>query len=294
MSRDPYRGSAPDLGYAPRPQRWDADRFAAERSSRFEPRPTDRFEERETRITTRRPREHSVDYIDDRRDVGIPRGYEEERVREREYDFGPGEDRYAIPVRQRKQSITIDREREREYYSPSPPRRASVARPGLLRRQSSLDTFDRKPFFPREEYGPPARRDYRPMPEAFAPAPVPLGRSRALGPPRRYVERDFEEIRVAEPDYYGDEEYRPFPERIREREVIRTRRRSRSRESHVRSTSSGSSASGTTSVSVRPEFPKRGKTRMPARLVSIKAVIDLGYPYEQEVSTTVSSKKTHI
>lgn len=284
MSRDAYRGSAPDLGYGPRPQRWDADRFAAERGSRFAGE-RDRFEERETRITTRRPRERSVDYIDERRD--IPRGYEEERVREREYDYGPEEpQRYAIPIRQRKQSITLEREREREYYSPSPPRRASMARPGMIRRQSSLDTFDRKPFFPREEYGPPARRsDYRPEPFA----PIPLPRSRALPPPRRYAERDFEEIRVAEPDYYGDEEYRPYPERIREREVIRTRRRSRSKESHVRSNSSSSSASGTTaSVSVRPEFPKRGKTRMPARLVSIKAVIDLGYPYEQEVSLSPS------
>jgi hypothetical protein len=295
MSRDPYRGSAPDLGYAPRPQRWDADRFAAERGNRFGS-DRDRFEERDTRITTTRggggfgvarPRERSVDYIDERR--GPRGGYEEERYHERDIDYGPpDEPRYTIPIRPRKQSVTIEREREREYYqSPSPPRRAPISRPGLIRRQSSLDTFDRKPYFPREEYGPPARiprGDYRPEPFQ----PIPLPRSRALPPPRRYAEREFEEIKIAEPDYYGDEEYRPFPERIREREVIRTRRRSQSKESHVRSNSSSSSGSVSTRTSHRPEFPKRGKTRMPARLVSIKAVIDLGYPYEQEASHTTS------
>jgi hypothetical protein len=35
----------------------------------------------------------------------------------------------------------------------------------------------------------------------------------------------------------------------------------------------------------RSEFPKRGKTRMPARLVSKRAIIDLGYPFEEEVRT---------
>jgi hypothetical protein len=34
---------------------------------------------------------------------------------------------------------------------------------------------------------------------------------------------------------------------------------------------------------VRSEFPKKGKTRMPARLVSKRAIIDLGYPFEEEV-----------
>jgi len=31
------------------------------------------------------------------------------------------------------------------------------------------------------------------------------------------------------------------------------------------------------------EYPKAGKTRIPARLVSKKAIIELGYPYEEEV-----------
>ena len=218
------------------------------------------------------------------RRVSGPRGYEDDRFRER-IVYDDDEPRY----RPRRESVTIEkeREREREVYSPSPPRRAP--RPGLLRRQSSLDTFDRKPFprYEREEYGPPARReDFRP---AYVPPPLP--RYRALPPPRRYAERDFEEIKISEPDFYGDEEYRPYPERVREREIIRTRRRSRSRES-VRSSSS-SSTSSSEEVVIEKKFPKRGKTRMPARLVSLKAIIELGYPYEKEVKCPAFPRRFH-
>jgi len=258
MSRDPYG----DRG----PQRWDNDRFTRE-TVRYE---EDRSPRRGSGLGPR-PRERSVDEVYERR-VSGPRGYEEDdRVRERiVYDDEP---RY----RPRRESVTIEKEREREVYSP-PPRRAP--RPGLLRRQSSLDTFDRKPFprYEREEYGPPARReDFRP---AYVPPPLP--RSRALPPPRRYAERDFEEIKISEPDYYGDEEYRPYPERVREREIVRTRRRSPSRES-AKSSSSSSTVSSE-KVVVEKKFPRRGKTRMPAKLVSLKAIIELGYPYEKEVS----------
>jgi hypothetical protein len=143
----------------------------------------------------------------------------------------------------------------------------------------------------RDEYGPPAR--YRPDVRSPPMGPIPLPRTRQIGPPpRRGYDRDYDDIRVAEPDYYGDDDYRPYPERVREREVIRRRRRSRSRDS-VRSrshrgtsvrSSSISSSSSSDRGTVRSEFPKRGKTRMPARLVSKKAIIDLGYPFEEEVS----------
>jgi hypothetical protein len=260
MSRDPYGGRGP--------QRWDADRFSRE-TFRYE-------EDRSPRLGSGlgpRPRERSVDEVYERR-VSGPRGYEDDRFRER-IVYGEDEPRY----RPRRESVTIEKEKEREIYSPSPPRRAP--RPGLLRRQSSLDTFDRKPFprYEREEYGPPARReDFRP---AYEPPPLP--RYRALPPPRRYAERDFEEIKISEPDVYGDDEYRPYPERVREREIIRTRRRSRSRESS-RARSSSSSSTSSEEVVIEKKFPKKGKTRMPARLVSLKAIIELGYPYEKEVS----------
>jgi hypothetical protein len=160
-----------------------------------------------------------------------------------------------------------------------------------------LDTFDRKPLTRyvereiRDDYGPPARyRDPLPPPTL---TPIPLPRTRGLPPARRYERDYYEDIEIAEPDYYGDEGFRGYPERVREREVIRKRRTSRdSRRSHsvrgsVRSSSVSSSSSEETVVSVKNEFPKKGKTRMPGKLVNKKAIADLGYPFEEDVSDIV-------
>jgi len=164
----------------------------------------------------------------------------------------------------------------------------------------------------REEYGSPARyrEEYRDDVRLPPLTPIPLARTRQLPPPRRYEEKEYyDEIKVAEPDYYGDEEFRGYPERVREREVIRRRRRSRSRDSHrshshrshshkghshigsVRSSSVSSSSSSESIVTVRNEFPKKGKTRMPARLVSKQAIIDLGYPFEEEVGKATPTRQ---
>lgn len=315
MSRDPYRSSAGDLGFRGRggPDRWDSERFAMERDrERFAGRERDRFEERDTRITTRgggfggggRPRERSVDEVYERDRWG-PRGFEDDRYERRERDHyeEPRYERERPPwerERERGPSITIEKEREREYYSPSPPPRRGGNRPGFLRRQSSLDTFDRKGtmarFHEREEYGPPARYNREEMrPPALT--PIPLPKTRALPPPRRFEEREYyDEIKVAEPDFYGDEDYRGYPERVREREIIRRRRRSRSRSRESRGESragrsvkgsvigSDRSSSSGSFETVKTEFPKKGKTRMPGRLVDKRAIIDLGYPFEEEVS----------
>lgn len=194
----------------------------------------------------------------------------------------------------------VDREREREYVrerSPTPPPR----RPAPLRRQSSLDTYDRPrgndlgflerdrydrhrgggglSFLDREEYGPPARReDVHP---SYGQMPVPRSRSRATRP------LDFD-----------DESFRgrhaPDLDRVREREVVRVGHRgSRSRASMSRRTrsSSGSSTSRETSpsraTSVRSDYPKRGKTKIPGKLISKRALIDMGYPFLDEVSLGV-------
>ncbi|TVY69001.1 hypothetical protein LSUE1_G005243, partial [Lachnellula suecica] len=327
MSRDPYRSSAGDLGRHGRGgERWDSERFAMERDrERFQ----ERFEERDARGPPRgggfgggRPRERSVDEVYERDRWG-PRGFEDDRYerRERDYYDEPRYERERPPwerERERGPSITIEKEREREYYSPSPPRRAP-ARPGFLRRQSSLDTFDRKNtlsrFVEREEYGPPARynRDREEMrPPALT--PIPLPKTRALPPPRRFAEQDYyEEIKVAEPDFYGDEDFRGYPERVREREIIRRRRRSRSKSrsrsrsrsrettvsrsrkgtvkgGSVRASSRHSSSSGGSFETVKSEFPKKGKTRMPGRLVDKRAIIDLGYPFEEEGETVIIQK----
>lgn len=285
MSRERYR-------VAP-VERWDSQRFAIERDrdrSRVGGE-RDRFEERESRFArgAMRQRERSVDGIRERR---VPRGFEEEEVRERLYYDEPDErlsPRFARePRRGRGERIAIKIER-----SPSPVRRP--VKPILLRRQSSLDAFDRKLYSPpwreREEYGPPARREvfarereeYRPP--AFV--PIPLPRSRALLPARAYE--------VAEPEYYGDDIYRLYPERFREREIIRTRRHRSPEEAHsarASSVSSASSSLASSGPSEAPpsEFPKRGKTRMPARLVSKKAIIELGYPFEEEDDVIIIQK----
>ncbi|KAJ3490416.1 hypothetical protein NLG97_g5785 [Lecanicillium saksenae] len=55
--------------------------------------------------------------------------------------------------------------------------------------------------------------------------------------------------------------------------------------SRSRSRSASSHRSGGTSA--RAEYPKKGKTHIPARLVSTKAIIDLGYPYVAEAFISV-------
>ncbi|KAK4145593.1 uncharacterized protein C8A04DRAFT_35637 [Dichotomopilus funicola] len=188
--------------------------------------------------------------------------------------------------------------------SPSPPSVVSSRPPPrLVRRQSSLDTFDRKPAKrywerdqQREEYGPPARReDYRPPTYVD----IPLPRAKALPPPRGYAEREtFEDIQISDPHRYGDEEFRAYPpERVRETETIRTKRRTRSREARTRSrrrgrssSSSSSSSDGGTTLTAKSEYPKKGKTRIPAKLVSKRALIEIGYPYTEEGNVVVVQK----
>lgn len=268
------------MSYRPPAERWDRARLGYER---------DRYQDRDARGPYA-PRDASVDDVYSRH---ARSHYDGDRHESRRYDEVE-RDRVAFrPARDR--GFTIEKEREREYYAAEPPR------PGLLRRQSSLDTFDRRPlkFLDRdreheEEYGPPARYYGPSRGEDFRPGPPPLTPvRRALMPaaPDRHYDRG---------GYYEDE----FPQQIREREreIIRRRRHSKeskhSRRSHSKesrsthstrsSSSSSSSASGTT-ISIKSEFPKKGKTRMPARLVSTKAIIDLGYPFEADVSAASSS-----
>ncbi|KAI0888401.1 uncharacterized protein GGS22DRAFT_155770 [Annulohypoxylon maeteangense] len=296
-------------------ERWDRDRFVVERDrNRPGPEQRDRFEEHDryfTRGPKGRVRETSVDERFERRPS---RPWDDEPPLEKRYYDDPPRFRRSPPP-EIEQRLVIDRERdrererEREFRHPSPPRR-----PGqLIRRQSSLDTFDRRPpprFFEREEPEPIIRRaDYRPEPHK----PIPLPRSRALPPPRIYaerdLERDFEEIKISEPDRYGDDEYHAYPERVRELEIVKARRRRDSGNSRrveslrSRSTASDdSSSSGGTTVtaksmksaksikSVKSEYPKKGKTRIPVRLVSKAALIDLGYPFVEEGNVLIVQK----
>jgi hypothetical protein len=175
--------------------------------------------------------------------------------------------------------INIDLDIDRREVRPA--RSARPARPQYMRRQSSLDTFDRRPLprygdverFEREEI-----HEYRLPPNV--PIPLPL-RERRRSPPRRFREEDdFEEIRYDDRGGRGRER-----EDYREVEVHREKSRVKRSKSVAKSTRSSSISSFEEIQPSRATYGKKGRTRMPKRLVKKQAVIDLGYPFEEEVST---------
>jgi len=304
MSRSQYgRHSSNDLAYGeePQAQRWDRDRF--ERYSRRPPAPV---EERETfRFTEHdRPGRHDI-HIEERIDRGPPPRRERDVFAEDSY--GP-----AARPRRSDRELFGDRDpRELADLQLAPYRRKSiidrdfefretrnVPRPGLQRRQSSLDTFDRRPLrrYEQDEYRIPPG----------VPIPLPRRRSPSRGPPGGWYEEEYEDVRRR--DYSPQDSYRDV-EIMREKSVHRRRgnrdrARSDARSSTTKrsgrttrsssSSSSSSSRSSVTEVSRRskhsrhgspspPKIGKKGKTRMPKRLVRKEAIINLGYPFEEEV-----------
>ncbi|KAJ5519902.1 hypothetical protein N7463_000355 [Penicillium fimorum] len=152
--------------------------------------------------------------------------------------------------------VAHDRSRRRDD-SPS------FRRPQLIRRQSSLDTFDR---IPRRKMEHLDARDRAPR----APRIPVVTPPRPRFSPGRYREREvYEDIRIAEPDYYGDEEFRD----IRDRDMVDRRRRS----------------SSTVRRNEKP-YPRKGKTRVPRHLAHIHAIMDLGYPFREEGDVIVIQK----
>ncbi|KAL7787869.1 hypothetical protein V8C37DRAFT_254753 [Trichoderma ceciliae] len=312
---------------ASRGDRWDRDRLDRDRltGERDRVQERDRFVEEDRVFMSggmgggRGGRDRSDDRLD--RKYGRT-SYEDDIVRDRRYyeddvRFERRPEPRGEPFDRR---VVMEQEREREHYRDSSPRR-----PTLLRRQSSLDTYDRRPlprfFDQREELPPPARREdirrediYREAYRAPPYTPIPLPKDRGLPAPRRFDERFYEDIQV-EPDHI-DDGVRHYPERIVEREIIREKekekeKRSRSRESRSTkqshrgrsrasksssrsSSSSNSSSSGGTTVksvkSTKSQYPKKGKTRIPARLVSKRALIDIGYPFIEEGNVIVVQK----
>ncbi|KAK4224203.1 hypothetical protein QBC38DRAFT_511925 [Podospora fimiseda] len=290
-----YRSAAPDLVR-------ERDRFQYERDRGRFGDIRERVEEEDDRVYVRRfpsrppPREGSVD-----RRSRPPFEDDETVIREHRrviYDDDPP--RRSSPRRRSPPESEVSRARSRvtikeRIRSPSPD---PMPRPGrLMRRQSSLDTFDH--IRDREDYPPPPRRLDHSMPP-YVDRPLP--RSRGLPPPRVYAERDYyDEIAVSERHRHEDDHFHRFPERVREKEIIRERRRSVSRSSRrsrrrarsrsrSSSRSSSSSSSGGTALTSKSEYPKKGKTRIPARLVSKRALIDLGYPFVEEGKTIIVQK----
>ena len=326
MSRyDDFRSSTGNLGYSGAGggggggERWDTERFSREReqfgrSGRAVVAERDRFDDRDRFERSRggfgaRTRERSADGFYGGGGGGGGRGarFEEKDRFSFEEKYGPparrappryheeddinieishqhGPPARRVPPRYHEEDdinieishqhggamVPFDRSRrqsinaERGY---GPPARRGPARPTFIRRQSSLDTFDRKPL---HRYGDRER-------EEIIPIPLPPRRRRSPPAPR-YVERDYEEIRVVEPEPYPEEDFRE----IHEREITRRRGPAGSefefREKDIYEEEELPDKA----------FPKRGKTRMPKRLVNKRAVIELGYPFEEEVCSNDS------
>ena len=304
FSRDP-RHSSGDLAYGDfyeresrgGGERWDPERFAREHQRAARDRaPTlverDRYEEHDYYDSPRdsrkslgsRPRESSADGFYDRESGrGMPFRFEEKD----RYVF---EDNYGPPARYREsgryheedidtldgnpargQMVPFDQRRRSINRDFGPPPRRAPPRPGIIRRQSSLDTFDRRPM-PR--YGD----RFREPPETIV---VPKSAKRGSSPPR-YIERGFEETRARGPERFGDEEFRGY----REREISTMRRRRADSEAEFVEKETFEIEED------EPEkpYPRKGKTKMPVRLVNKRAIIELGYPFEQEVNISASSQ----
>lgn len=219
--------------------RWDTERFMRERQERQSRRP--RVAERPRRVE------------DERFEL---------RFREKE-SYGPPARRterdYEDEDLVQASGALMPRGDDNDSSQPPP-------RPRLLRRQSSLDTFDRIPPRRRDpHYQEPGPREPPPMRRARLPR----------SPPQQFQDRDYyEEIRIAEPDYYGDEEFRAMRERRRRRSSSNARFRERVVEK----------------VESEKPYPRKGKTRMPRRLVHPRAIIELGYPFIEEDNMVVIQK----
>lgn len=274
MSR--YRRSEMDFDYSgppPQSQRWDAGRFSRESQYRTAPVIEERppYQSAPRRAETYHDEEQ--DYYE--RDYRGPRGeYRDRRYFEEDEYYDPRTTAGAmVPFRPERLS-----------------RPAAPPRPSMVRRQSSVDRFE----FERRRY---RDTDYRPPP----PRPPPQEFRR----PRQDSKYFYDDVRVQDPDYYGDDGFREY----REREWTRSRTRNDDPSPDRRAPTAASVRSSRHSefVDAAPAeeehihehfeekvieeekpaekpYPRRGKTRMPKRLVHTKVLFDLGYPFYEEVS----------
>lgn len=287
MSYGNFRSSTGDLHHYDdphrRPERWDRDKFERyARDSRRGPeeRESFRFEEHDRFGSGRSQRDFEFEDRYERREsrgARAPVIERDHRYEEERYGRRPGRPEWldepsaaevasrALAPYRRKSIV------ERDIVLPSRP-----ARPGMIRRQSSLDTFDRKPVRRYDEY---ERDEYRLPSNVPIPLPI-LDRRRSPSRHRAHREHDFEEIRFRELDRepeFREEDYRDV-------HIHREKSRHRRSMSRHKARSTRSSTSSFEEVSPVREVGKKGRTRMPKRLVHKQAVIDLGYPFEEEAS----------
>lgn len=272
-------------------ERWDQERFTREREQAQRSRAPvvqdrERYEEHDhfefRRDGGGRRRESSVD-------IFLSGNGGERGERHEDRDYFQKQERYGPPALiprsraqryhddelnsvddspSREQMVSFERRRRPSITAGKGPviqARRPPGMPALIRRQSSLDTFDRKPM-----------RRLRDPPETIV-IPTPSRRRRS---PPRYVGRFYdEEIRIAEPEYYGDEEFRGF----KEREVIRRRRAGFEGEYREKIDETSE-----VEEQVEQPYPRKGKTKMPKKLASRRAIIELGYAFEEEVNLSLS------
>lgn len=248
-------------------QRWDRDRFERMRGGGGGGPPERdyyRLEEREQMS----PRGRHEVMFDERISQKGPHGRYEERERFFEAD------RHA-PARRAPPAFLDDpipAEVSRQALAPY-----RKPRPQFIRRQSSLDTFDRRP-------GPRYGDEYR-MP-AEVPIPLPI---RRRSPRRGEYYEEFEER------YRGsDDEYRDVSVR---RDHGRSRSRMRSRSVRRRRSRSISSDSSFEEVNKSSIVGRKGRTKLPKRLAHKSAIIELGYPYVEEEKFIIVQRaldKEHI
>ena len=294
MSRFQNRSSMSSVDNFDDPRR-SAERWDREKFERYRRGPEDqevfKFQERET------PNRREIDVLD--RDIHRgPHGRVEERdihFHEDDVKFGgprrsrtdflheptPSEvvDRALAPYRRRRSSVV---EKDLALAIPPSPRARRPPRPQVIRRSSSVDTFDRRAY---PQYGKRERDQWRPPTNTPIPLPIrrsPSRRGSRSRRPSRIQDEEFEEIHYKDV-HPGREEYKDI--HIHRERSRRRRRRSGSRyaESSISSESSFEEISPPRMP--EPKLPgKRGRTKMPKRLVHIKAIEKLGYPYEEEVN----------
>jgi hypothetical protein len=251
----------------PARERWDRDRF--ERARRGEPTTERDYYRLQERNDPERGRAQVL--LDERIDRRGPRGTYEERDRIYEDDRYPAANPRRMDFLDDPMRAETTRQALAPYRNP---------RPQFIRRQSSLDTYDRRPM-PRygDEYRPPTNM----------PIPLPIRRPASPDPIRRMPERererfyedyearyhgseaDYTDIRVREEDI-GD---RRGTSRVRSRSVVRRKRRD--------SSPAASSVSSFEDVKHSSIIGRKGRTRMPKRLAAKAAIIQMGLPFEEEV-----------
>lgn len=249
--------------------RWDRDRFDRVRArSRGAPRKSSesfRFEERDRFGSSGESRELDISNRFDRLSTGGLRFEKRDRFFE--------DERYGPPARRSRPEVYEDR------YEPE----RRLQRPGYARRQSSWDAHDRRPI---------PRYEERDRDDDEVKVSIKVNQGSPSPPRRREFEREpRERVYYRDPEpYYPDEDYRGSRIVMEKERSIHRRGPSEPEPRWEEPRREESRRDGR-----ERRHGRRGKTRMPKRLVHRRAIIDLGYPFEEEVSNICKplSKRPH-